>query len=88
MCDEIISSSISFVSLCDMLFCVGGKGRWNASVLAQKAQVGTRVPPSCTSHRNFAAQVVGGRVPRSRSLPMYAHSRCESARCSATERRW
>jgi hypothetical protein len=36
--------SISFVSLCDMLFVWGKKGRWDASVLAQKAQVGKRVP--------------------------------------------
>jgi hypothetical protein len=41
--------SISFVSLCAMLFVWGEKGRWNASVLAQKAQVGKRVPLSCTS---------------------------------------
>jgi hypothetical protein len=65
--------------------CVGEKGRWNASVLAQKAQVGKRVPLSCTSHRHSAAQVLGGRVPRSRSLSMYAHSRCESACCSASD---
>jgi hypothetical protein len=57
---------MSFVSLCDMLFVWGKKGRWNASVLAQKAQVGKRVPLSCASHRNSAAQVVGGRAPRSR----------------------
>jgi hypothetical protein len=53
-------NSISFMSVCDMLFVWGGKGRWNASVLTQKAQVGKRVPLSCTSHRNSAAQVVGG----------------------------
>jgi hypothetical protein len=40
--------------------CVGEKGWWNASVLAQKARVGKRVPLSCTSHRNSAAQVVDG----------------------------
>jgi hypothetical protein len=40
------------------------RGRWNASVLAQKAQAGKLVPLSCTSHMNSAAQVVGGRVPR------------------------
>jgi hypothetical protein len=40
--------------------CVGEQGRRNASVLAQKAQVGKRVPLSCTSHRTSAAQVVGG----------------------------
>jgi hypothetical protein len=74
--------SISFVSLCDLLFRVGGKGRWNASVLAQKAQVGTRVPPSCASHRSSAAQVVSGRVPRSRSLQMYLHSRCDLRECA------
>jgi hypothetical protein len=56
--------------------CVGGKGKWNASVLAQKAQVGRRVPLSCTSHRNSAAQVVGGRVPRSRSLSVYQYFLC------------
>jgi hypothetical protein len=47
LCDILLCggkySGVSFVSLCDMLFCVGGKGRWNASVLAQKAQVGTVV---------------------------------------------
>jgi hypothetical protein len=33
-----------------ILFVWGEKGRWNASVLAQKAQVGKRVPLSCTSN--------------------------------------
>jgi hypothetical protein len=50
-------NSISFVSLCDMLFVWGKKGRWSASVLAQKAQVGKRAPLSCTSHRTSAVQV-------------------------------
>jgi hypothetical protein len=35
---SIYFTSISFVSLCDMLFCVGGKGRWNASVLHKYMQ--------------------------------------------------
>jgi hypothetical protein len=46
--------SISFVSLCDVLLVWGKKGRWNASVLAQRAQAGKRAPLSCTSHRIFS----------------------------------
>jgi Diaminopimelate epimerase len=36
---EAHTPSISFVSLCDMLFVWGKKGRWSASILAQKVQV-------------------------------------------------
>jgi hypothetical protein len=51
----VVKSSISFVSLCNMLFVWGKKGSRNASVLAQKAQVGKRVPLSCTSHRTSSS---------------------------------
>jgi hypothetical protein len=37
------------VSLCDVLFVWGEKGRWDASVLAQNAQGGKPAPLSCTS---------------------------------------
>jgi hypothetical protein len=67
-----------------MLFVWGEEGRWSAPVLAQKAQAGKRAPLSCTPHRNSAAQVVGGRVQRSRSLSMYAQQyRLDMAHISA-----
>jgi hypothetical protein len=47
--EEVSACSNSFVSLCDMLFVGVEKGRRNASVLAQKAQVGKRVPLDSTS---------------------------------------
>jgi hypothetical protein len=47
------SRSISFVSLCDMLFCVRGKGRWNASVLKRKKYIRLTHSKMCVNKGPF-----------------------------------